>query len=320
MHNTPILDKLDQKLIQELFRNSRASNSELGKKLLASKEVINYRISRLLNEGIIKKIIPLVNYSRLGYTIYRIQLKFNFKDKEKWPSFFKTIPQTSWMVELQGNWDLVVLFWIKNNLEFFQIVNKIKQEFGANTQEMLITMVDSIYNLPPNFLSEQPKKEPFYYKLEISKEPPVDLDELDFAIIKELMGNGRIPILELARKIHSSATNVNYHLSKLIKNKVIIAFIPVIDHTKLGLTHFKITLNLVNPAQKNQLKEFLLNSQSVIYITESYGSYDLEFEVITWKINDLFNLLEQISIEMPIKKHEIIYDNKEIMVNEMPVK
>ncbi|MEK6937554.1 MAG: winged helix-turn-helix transcriptional regulator, partial [Nanoarchaeota archaeon] len=207
------LDSLDRKIISELFHNARMSNSELGKRLHTSKEVINYRINRLTKEGIIKKFIPLIDFSRLGYTIYRIQLKFRNKDKKDWEEFFKSIRQTSWIVELQGNWDLVVLFWIKNNLEFFEIVNQIQEHYKDNIQDQLITIVDSICHFPPNFILST-RKEPFYYKIGTSKEKVMEIDEVKSKIIRELTKNGRIPILNMARNIGYSATNINHHLKK----------------------------------------------------------------------------------------------------------
>lgn len=318
MQEIPKLDRLDQKLLLELYCNGRAGNSELGKKLHASKEVTNYRVNRLQEKGIIKKFIPLINFSRLGYTIYRTQLKFREKPAEP-ETFFKTISQTSWIVELQGNWDLVVLFWIKNNPEFFQIINQIQERFQNNIQDMLITIVNSIYHLPPKYLSRETVKEKQYYQIGLSTEKSFSLDEVQTRIIKELLADGRISILTLAHKIGYSATNVTYHLKKLMQEKIIVGFIPLIDHTKIGLTHFKVTLNLNNPTEKKKVKEILFNSPITIYITESYGHYDLEFEVITPNINTLFDFIQEIDSQTRIKKHEIIFNNKEIVVNEVPL-
>lgn len=313
------LDKLDQKIILELFHDARASNSAIGKKVGASKEVVHYRIQKLIKEQIITKFIPLINFSRFGYISYRIQLKFNHRNKAQWHSFFHIIPQTSWLVELQGNWDLVATFWVKSNAEFFVIVSQIQTQFKQDIQDMLITTVDAVYHFPPNFILNQKAPLEKNYKIGNSKEPALDLDEIDTKILKELLKDGRIPLLELARNIHSSATNVNYHLKKLLKQKIIVAFVPILNPAVLGFTHFKIMIQLINPAQKKQLKERLMQEKGTIYITEAYGHSDMEFELVTEKVNELFDLLEKVSDEIPFKKYEIIFNNKEVLVNEMPV-
>ncbi len=317
------LDKLDQKIITELFQDARISHSQLGKKVGTSKEVINYRIDRFLKQGIISKFIPLIDFSCLGYLNYRVQLKFNHRDKALWYSFFSSISQTSWLVELQGNWDLVATFWVKSNVEFFEIVSKIQLQFKENIQEMLITTVDTIYHLPPLFLLD--KKIEKYYRMGTTKNTTVQqdylqLDQIGIKICKELLKDARMPLLELARNINSSATNVTHHLKKLLKQKIIIAFVPILNPAAVGFTHFKIMIQLLNPAQKNQLKERLMQEKGTVYITEAYGQSDLEFEFVTQNINDLFNLLEKVSDAIPFKKYEIIFNNKEILVNEMPLK
>ena len=126
------LDKLDQKIIAELFHDARMSHSQLGKRVGTSKEVINYRIGRLLKQGIISKFIPLIDFSRLGYLNYRVQLKFNHRDKALWHSFFSAIPQISWLVELQGNWDLVATFWVQSNGNSL----KSSQKFRHNSKKI----------------------------------------------------------------------------------------------------------------------------------------------------------------------------------------
>ncbi len=315
------IDNLDKNIIKELFLNSRASNKEIGKRLRASKEVINYRITKLKEKGIIKKFIPIINFFRTGHYIYRIQFKFRNKYKETWEDFFKQIPQTSWIVELQGYWDLVVLFWIKDNEEFFAILEKIYDRFGEELQEILFTMVASIYNLPPNFaLDEASRLNNFYYKIGSDIREKNKLSETEIAIISELLQDGRASVLSISKKINVSATAVNYNIKKLKKEGIILAFVPVIDHKKLNLTHLKITLNLLNPAQKNKLRGFLLTSGNVIYVTESYGKYDLEFEYISEKVEQLFSFINEIQQITPLKNHEIIYDNKEILINEIPRK
>ena len=113
-------------------------------------------------------------------------------------------------------------------------------------------------------------------------------------------------------------TDFPIYADQLIFEAQIAGFVPIINHKVLNLTHFKITLQLLNPAQKNQIKEILMQEKQTIYITESYGKYDIEFEFVTDKIENLFDFIEKVSIQVPIKNQEIIFSNKEIKVNEIP--
>ncbi len=314
------LDKLDQKLILELYKDARQSNADLGKTLLCSKEVIHYRINRLQQQGIITKYIPIINYSRLGYTIYRLQIKFTSKNLASWISYFKTLPQTSWIVELQGNWDIVVLFWIKQQAEIFTLVDKIKQHFGEHIQSTLLTIVDAIHYFAPHYITSDQKLLPqrTTYLMKTSLPPYAELSPLQYNLLSKLISQGKQSSLSLAQELDSSATNIQYHLKQLHKEKIILGYIPVINPSALGYTHLKLVLNLHNPAQKLQLKQYLSQQPHVIYITESYGNYDLEFECVAKDLPHLFHFLDILTTHIPLKNYDIIYNNKEILVNQIP--
>lgn len=62
----------------------------------------------------------------------------------------------------------------------------------------------------------------------------VQIDKKDVEIIKILEDDGRMPILELAKKVKLSHETVRYRLNKMIRNGVIEKFIVRINKKKLG--------------------------------------------------------------------------------------
>lgn len=310
------LDKLDQKLIGLLFTNARIGNSQIAKKLNVSKEVIHYRINRLLKKEIIKKFIPLVNYAQLGFSTYRIQLDMA-ELKQEDLDFFKKIPQTSWVVKLHGSWKVAVLFQLKNNKEFFAIFDKVRNHFGKRIEKTLFVIIDAIHHFTPLFDKKVPKKERFSI-VNTQYGDSVTMGDTEFILLNELKKDGRASILEIARNTGFSATNLKYHLNKLLKKKIIMGFIPVIDYAKLGYSHFKVAIHLSNAEQKEKLKTLLKYNPKVVYITESYGFYDIECEVLVSEIEELFSFTDDISKEVPLKRSEIIFTLKEVNVNDTP--
>lgn len=310
-----MLDKLDKKIITELSKNARASNSHIGKKISKSKEVVNYRIKRLTDEGIIKKFIYTLNFNKIGYNLYTIKLKFKEKNKEAWFEFFKQMPQTRWIAELKGSWDLMVIFWIRKNKDFFNIIEQINQEFGENKQDMLMTIIDTIYYPSLGFISEE--KQSLSHEISLTDEEEIKINQIDMRILKELMKNSRISVLSIARKLNITAANAQYHLSKLIRNKVINKFIPEIDYSKIGLTEFKVMINLLNPSLKQSAITKLTYKKGVTYITKSYGKYDLEFGFVAEKVKSLFDFMTELSKEFKLD-YEVLYVDEEQFVNIVP--
>jgi len=286
------LDKIDKKIIAELYKNARASNSQIGRRVSKSKEVVNYRIKRLVEEGIIRGFIYKINFNRIGYSLYTIRLKFKEKNRERWFEFFKKLPETRWLAEFKGPWDIMAIFWVKKNKDFFEIIEKINTEFKEDKQDMVMTIIDTIYYPSPGFISEG--KQNLSYKITLEDEE-FKIGLTDKKILNELMNDARMPILSLARKIKVTAANAQYHLSRLIKNKVINRFVPEIDYSKIGLTEFRIILNISDPSLKEKLIARLISKKGVTYITKSYGKHDLEFGFVADNIKTLYDFMTELS-------------------------
>ena len=59
------LDKKDRKILYQLDLNSRATLSDLTKKVGLSKQVVDYRIKNLLKNKVIKQFYIIVNFTKL---------------------------------------------------------------------------------------------------------------------------------------------------------------------------------------------------------------------------------------------------------------
>lgn len=313
------LDKIDKRMIIELFRDGRVPVNHLAKAIGVSKEVALYRLKRLQKQGIIKQFIPVVDLSPTGVNIYRLQLKFRPINNQQFDEFIhyvKQMPQLSWLVNLQGQWDMALLFWIQSVDEFKKLYDSLIEQFGSLIEDKLFTIVTSIEHYPPTYLSAG-EREPI-----LTQQPQTDerysLDKNQQLILQELYEDARKPMHEIAKSINVSITTIIYHLKILKRKKIIVGFRPVLDIEKLGYEHFKVTLELNDPSQKKLIKQHLVMNDNVVYITESMGRYDIEFEAEYSKVGELLDFLENVKKEIDIRKFEMIFKNEEIIINEMP--
>ena len=70
------LDLKDRKILYHLDINCRQSFSQIGKKVGLHKDVVAYRVKKLQKKEIIKGFINVVDYSKLGYNLYRFYFTF----------------------------------------------------------------------------------------------------------------------------------------------------------------------------------------------------------------------------------------------------
>ena len=310
---TTSIDVKDRKLILALYKDGRATTSRLAKQIGTSQEVALYRLNRL-RKGILKQVVPIIDYSLLGYNTYRIQLKFAPMPAEEKAAFLeeiKAIPQLSWLVLTSGSWDAVLLLNIKDNLEFVKIYNMMKDKYGSKLQSQLMTIVNKITHLPPTYLLPQ-ERESIVTSI---NQKSHDLDENQKQILLCLFEDGRKSLVDMGKELKLSITTIRYHLDILEKKRILLGFKPVIDISLLGYEHFKVVLELEDPSKRINLASQLKMNHNVVYITESLGKYDLEFEAEYQHTSELLEYIESIRSTISIKSFEIIFNNKEEVVN-----
>ncbi len=135
----------------------------------------------------------------------------------------------------------------------------------------------------------------------------VQIDNKDIEIIKILEKDGRIPILELAKKVKLSHETVRYRLNKLIKKGVIEKFMVTIDHRKLGYNITAIIMmSLWNYGKEDWqgFLDYLMKNNNVIAVTKVTGDYDLKIAIMA-KDTEHFDILAQ---EIKVKYSNMIKD------------
>src|SRR3989339_237252 len=95
------LDKIDLKLLAELDKNCRTPSTILAKKVLKSRQAVEYRIEQLTQKRIITSFNTAINPHRMGYKLFKIYLKLRNlpEEKNKLLDYLKSSAQVYWMGE-----------------------------------------------------------------------------------------------------------------------------------------------------------------------------------------------------------------------------
>lgn len=312
------LDKKDKQILSELYLNGRASQSELGKKCGVSKEMVNYRIKRFSKEEIITKIVPLIDFSILGYSIYRLHLRtrgMTIENREKMILKFKEVKGLNFIATYQGDWDISLYFYCKSQFDFMRYYDQVLEDFSEVIVDKVVTLIKSMTYLSPNYICDGRREEVVILD---SGDTPIKLDLTGQGLIEELLEDGSKSLVDISNNKGLAVNTVKYNLNKLKSNKIIKGFIPKLNLSKLGYEHFKVLVILENVNSKKALRNLLLQEPSVVQIIESVGRYDLEFEAHFKETQALLNFLDLIKSKIEIKEFEILYGFKLISVNETP--
>ena len=118
------------------------------------------------------------------------------------------------------------------------------------------------------------------------------LDELDGKILKIIVGNARIPFLEVAREWNVSGAAIHQRIQKLTALGVIKGSEFIIDNTKVGYeTCAYMGLFLKSPGQFPTVTEALKQIPEVVECHYTTGQYDLFIKIYAKNNQHLLSII-----------------------------
>jgi Lrp/AsnC family leucine-responsive transcriptional regulator len=319
------LDSKDLKILYELDRNARQSNSEIGRKTRLSKEVVKYRTDRMMGDGPIVRFCTLTNYFKLGITKHKLYLRLTGVDRKKLEEigeYFVSHEKTEWVVTCTGRWDMIVGFLVRNINEFDDEVQKMMNRFGSHVQEKAMTTTLYLAHHIREFLRrsrEQEKRKVVYHT---SADKSGHVDGTDLKIIRMLTNNGRMPVTELAKRLQTTSKVVKYRMRRMEKDNIILGYKVHLDPRSMGKVFCKAIVYL-RPTDMKRLDELVRYCSSIpeaVWPQRVMGAWDFEidFEIESYdRFQDvMFGLKERFSDI--VQFHEFVMISKEFKLDFFP--
>lgn len=303
------IDLKDKKLIVALSRNARESHTQFGKLIGISKSAVPYRIKRLEKEGIIKRFLPVINLSAIGYTTYNLFLKIHTtkQQEQKFFDYLNTHSSTTWVCRFLGAWDFQVEVVAKDMHALNIIIEDIAKQLGSCLEAYQTHIALEIYkveHLPKQFV-EEANLQPIDTPSRAWRENII-LDPIDRSLLHALTNNALAPLHELAKICGTTLDVIHYRMKKLWNEGVIIQYIPFIDLEPLGYKEYMLVLQLQNlTVEKAQsLKQYFLQQKHCKYAFRGASQLEIISLIAVQEIRELDTIICE------IKEHffEVILD------------
>jgi len=309
------IDLKDRKILFELDLNCRQSNTQIGKKVGLSKEVVIYRIKRMEEEGIITGYWTAINTYKLGYYVFRIYINLidvSAKIKTEIIQYFVKNKDAWAVLTYKGPVDLDIVLWVKDVYAFNQYWINTLQLYGKYFAQSTISILTHVISCKKSYLldSGDTLSEREFYHTSCEGDP-IQIDKLDYQLLDELALNARAPLLDLAKKLRCSSQTANYRIKHLMEKEIIQAFRVSINPAKLGLQGCAVDLYLKNQTMQRQILDYIKRKPNVYDImVMNVGWADLAFQVYVTSINELSRLMEDLETKFPdaIRKYHYWMD------------
>ena len=277
------LDAKDRKILYELDKNARQSNSEIGRKVRLSKEVVKYRIDKMMESGPIVRFYTLTNYFKLGIVKYKLYLRLRDVNSHKIAEiaeYFRGQKNTEWIVTCTGRWDMIIGFLVRNVNEFDGEVQNMMNRFSRHIQEKAVTTTLYLAHHLREFLSDSPVTERKRIIYHTSADKQASVDETDLEILRIITNNGRMPVREIAERLKTTPRIVQYRMSRMEKNNIILAYKVHLEPKAMGNIFCKAIIYLTS-STKERLNDFVSYCSSLpqaVWPQRVMGAWDFELD------------------------------------------
>ena len=118
------MDKIDQKILSELSRDSSISIPKLSEKINANSSVVYSRIKRLVKKKLIERFTIDVNNKEFGYGVKSITgINMDSKQRDVVIQELFKIQGVREISEVTGRFDILVTMYAKNLSDMYRIIS-----------------------------------------------------------------------------------------------------------------------------------------------------------------------------------------------------
>jgi len=302
------LDKVDIMIAQELARDGRMPIMHLASRTGISQRAARSRLHRITSEGVIKVMaIPIWQFTELT-----VEASVGFNVKKGYSVHAvaeKLAAHTSFCSVALATGPYDIITWaIFDNLEALSkfLRHDIGGIDGIESNETLIHL-ETVSNMLTYPIGEtsQDSHTPMRRR---EKKQAHQIDKLDGVMIEELQKDGRMAVVDLAKKLGMSRASTAKRLQRLISEGIIL----IIAITEPGSLGYEVTGRIgikVFPGTVDNVARKLASLREVHFVAVTVGHYDILIGVHFSDLNELSHFIRDGLSTIPdiVKTEHIVY-------------
>jgi DNA-binding Lrp family transcriptional regulator len=296
------INELDQAIITALDFGERQGLAPILEKVAISPQLLDYRLRSLQKKKVILGFRPVIDSFRLGFKYFRLFLQISDSSPKRMAliaSFSRSHNQVLWCYQMNGRFNLVLVFWARSLAEFEQLTIAFLARHGDVVTEY---SQNQIYRLRHFSIGKFfGKKDYSSIDLEESDER-IELDTLDLNILRALSNDSRQPFSAIAKRCKTSDKVVAYRIQRLEERQIIRGYRPIVNWAQLGKTHFKVFLRL-DLSKKDILSRVLAKlsvTPELFFSLHGVGfPGDIDIELVLDSYQALFVYMESLRKAFP---------------------
>lgn len=272
-------DRCDLKILASLDTDARQSVSDLARSVRLGRDLVAYRLDRLLKEGAITGLRTIINPYLLGLGNYKTFLKLQCKPARIDALYraLKTHPQVYWAALTDGSWDVFFSCTVESPSRFWQI----QQDILGPYQEIIIEREFST-NISFDIYSRGyfSNKERRIFALG-AESWQFKISETDAHMLRILSESARIDSVELSDQCEVSPAAVRNRIREFEKSGIIAGYKIELNLEKFSRTLFKARIFAAGllGSEQEKLEQHCRRIDEITYLVRQLGSCPIELTI-----------------------------------------
>ena len=293
------IDALDRKILALLDGDARMSMSDIARKVRHGRDIVDYRVQRMMREEMITGFRALIDPSALGFGMFKTYFKLQKRsgEIERFRKALSKSPHVSCYAEAIGHWDLIANVLAENAHQFAAVLDDLcapMQESIVDTEFAAVRRYRAlgrshfsatVWRTRPEFVS-------------CAQRSATEIDQLDSKIILLLGANARISITDLADNLAVHPMTVGRRIERLEREKVIIGYRASIKQAAVQKEVYKILVerNTFSRPKIEALITAVGRESAVVACIEHLGPYHLELNMETSSLEECEETLARLLV------------------------
>jgi Lrp/AsnC family transcriptional regulator, regulator for asnA, asnC and gidA len=278
-----VFDVADKKILSALFADARKPFSAIARECAVSREVVEYRIEKLVAEGIITGFIARISQVYFCSGVGQLRVKLIRADAKRFEEIVTAVREhhsVNWAAELCGTADLILTIFFVDPEHLARTISELMQTMGDLVREQDVALYITEHKYDLRGLIKQDSIST--YSPVVFKGPTTgSLDKKDLLILQMLAKNCRTSYVALAQKVSLSEESVRQRIRALEKNKVILGHTILIDAAACNYEQYymRFFVEQFTPALSSKLNYYVRANPYITYCCETVGNYNVVMTV-----------------------------------------
>lgn len=148
---TYTLDDIEKSILKELFKNSRVNIVDIAIKHNSTVDIIRHRMKKLTQLHIISRTMTVIDYTKLGYALYKTFLyfkRFSKEDEKQLMTYCLGEPNIIHLIKQISPWDVELESMCESYQKYNEIISKLTERFSDTIAKVETAIISEDHVFP----------------------------------------------------------------------------------------------------------------------------------------------------------------------------